>query len=273
MLAGREILRHPQVDSSLPAKQMFASVGQGRLMQLWAELFAFYDIAVGQVLLTHDDFSNRQRYLNVRDTLHTLLSHKVIPIINENDAVATDEIKVGDNDNMSALVANLIAADYLILLTDQKGLYDADPRINPNAELIPVVEKIDESIFALAGGTSKALGLGTGGMITKIQAAKLATQSGTKTIIAHAMIPNVLHEIIHGHSVGTYFKPCITVRESRKRWLLSKKPQGILHVDAGAEEQLSKKGASLLPVGITKASHPFERGAIVQIVSSSNMCP
>ena len=116
---------------------------------------------------------------------------------------------------MSALVANLIAADYLILLTDQKGLYDADPRINPNAELIPVVEKIDESNFCLAGGTSMTSGLGTGEMTTKIQAARLATQSGTKTIIAHAMIPNVLHEIIHGHSVGTYFKPCITVREKK----------------------------------------------------------
>lgn len=173
--AGREVIADTLADCSVPIKQMLAAVGQGRLMQVWSEMFAIFEIIVGQVLLVRDDFSDRVRYLNMRDTLSSLMLHRIIPIINENDAVATEEIKVGDNDNLSALVANLISADLLVLLTDQKGLYTSDPRRNQEAKLIPIVEEIDDSLRGLAEGASKSSGLGTGGMITKIEAAYLAT--------------------------------------------------------------------------------------------------
>lgn len=265
--AGKENLSFPKVDRSLPAKQMFAAIGQLELMRIWKDLFSLYDIPVGQLLLTRDDFSHRRRYLNARDTIFCLLQHKVIPIINENDSVATKEIRVGDNDNLSAFVANLVAADKLILLTDQKGLYTSDPRMNPEAKLIPVVKKIDEHIFAIAGGSSKTLGLGTGGMATKIEAAQRATHSGTPTIIASSSHPNVLIEIMQGKSIGTLFEAETTPQESRKRWLLSEKRQGTITIDKGAESKISGHGASLLPSGITSVSGNFERGSVVQISS------
>lgn len=267
--AGRELLGHPTVESHWPSKQMFASAGQGRLMQIWADLFALFNVHVGQLLLTRGDFSNRERYLNIRDTLHCLLKHEVLPIINENDTVATKNIRVGDNDNLAALIANLVAADRLILLTDQQGLYTADPRQNPTATLIPVVKHIDDSILNLAGGSSPSLGLGTGGMITKVQAAQLASQSGTSTIIASSATPNVLIEIAEGKSLGTLFQAETTPRESRKRWLLSEKHQGIIHIDEGATQKLSYAGASLLGVGIIRTTGQFERGSIVQLQSPS----
>lgn len=264
--AGREILQHPKVDRSFPAKQMFAAVGQGRLMQIWAELFSIYDIAVGQLLLTRDDFSNRQRYLNVRDTLASLLNQKVIPIINENDSVATKHSKVGDNDNLAALASNLIAADLLTIITDIEGLFSSDPRINPDAKLISVVEQIDEQTFKIASGASP-LSQGTGGMFTKIEAARLASQSGTPTVIASGNHPDVLLDLYEGKQIGTLFQAETTSRESRKRWMLSEKKQGIICIDAGAETGLKKQGASLLAVGITKVNDMFERGAIIQIVA------
>lgn len=267
--SGKEILNYPTVERSLPAKQMFSAVGQVKLMQIWTELFSLFEIPVGQLLLTRGDFSNRKRYLNVRDTLTCLLQHRIIPIINENDTVATQEIRVGDNDNLAALVSNLIAADMLILLTDQNGLYEADPRSNPDAKLIPVVKHIDESIFRLAGGASTQLGLGTGGMLTKVQAAHLAAQSGTPTTIASSSHPNAMIEIVEGHRIGTLFLAETNPRESRKRWLLSEKKQGSIFIDAGAEHKLSHRGASLLGVGITKTSQEFERGAIVELVAPS----
>ena len=267
--AGRELLGHPTVERYWPSKQMFASAGQGRLMQIWADLFGLFNVHVGQLLLTRGDFSNRGRYLNIRDTLQCLLKHHVLPIINENDTVATKDIRVGDNDNLAALVANIIAADRLILLTDQKGLYTAILRQNPEAKLIPFVKHIDESILSLAGGSSHSLGLGTGGMMTKIQAAHLASQSGTSTTIASSNSPNVLIEIAEGKSVGTLFLAETTPRESRKRWLLSEKHQGTIDIDAGAEQKLRYGGASLLAVGIVRATSSFERGAIVQLVSAT----
>lgn len=266
--AGREVLDHPSLSRTLPSKQMFAAVGQRKLMEVWAELFGLYEIPVGQLLLTREDFTDRQRYLNIRNTLAALLQHRVIPIINENDTVATEEIKVGDNDTLSALVSNMIYADLLILLTDQQGLYTADPRVCSDAQLIPLVERIDDSTRALAGGSSKVLGLGTGGMITKIEAAYLASHSGTPTVIASSSLPDVLADIIKGQPIGTRFLAQTTPKESRKRWLISKKVQGFLYVDEGASQRLSKKGASLLSVGITKVKQTFERGAIVQICSA-----
>lgn len=263
--AGKEILNYPKNISTMPFKQMLAAVGQVRLMQLWSELFAIYQIPIGQVLLTRSDFSNRQRYLNARDTLDALLHHRVIPIINENDTVATEEIKVGDNDNLSALTSNLISADLLVLLTDQKGLFTADPRSNPEAKLIPSVDRITNEIFSIAGGAKS--GLGTGGMTTKLQAAQLATQSGTATVIASSFEPDVMLRIAAGESLGTYFKAQSTSKESRKRWLLSEKHQGKITLDEGAEHKIAEQGASLLSVGIKRVDSPFERGAIVQMMS------
>ncbi len=263
--AGRETLNYPELDRSVPAKQMLAAVGQGRLIQIYTELFSLFDIVVGQVLLTRGDLSNRTGYLNARDTLLTLLSHQIVPVINENDTIATEEIRVGDNDNLSALVSNLVDADLLILLTDQLGLYSADPRTDPDAELISVVERIDDSVWARAGGTST--GLGTGGMITKLQAAQLAGRSGAVTVIASGALPDVLLDVTAGKRIGTTFLAPTTHRESRKRWLLSEKPQGSINVDPGAVKKLCSNGASLLPVGITGATGDFERGASVRVVS------
>jgi glutamate 5-kinase len=253
--AGREALNYPELDRSVAAKQMLSAVGQGRLIQIYMELFGLFEIAVGQVLLTRADLSNRTGYLNARDTLLALLQHHILPVINENDTVATEEIKVGDNDNLSALVANLVDADSLILLTDQLGLYTSDPRSNPDAELIPVVERIDETVWARAGGASS--GLGTGGMITKLQAAQLAGQSGTRTVIASGKLPNVLLDITAGERIGTTFLAQTTQLESRKRWLLSERSQGRLQVDAGAVKKLCSNGASAWRVN-SSAERPCE---------------
>lgn len=265
--AGLEVLNHPKVARELPAKQMFAAIGQVKLMQIWSELFGIYSVKAGQMLLTKHDFNNRSRYLNIRDTLISLLSHKVVPIINENDTVATEEIKVGDNDNLSALIANLTGADLLVLLTDQEGLFTADPKSSPDAKLIPQVDHIDQKVKDLAGGASAQ---GTGGMITKIEAAQVATQSGTPTVIASFVQPNILLRLAKGEAVGTLFTSKTTPKESRKRWFLSEKPQGSIVVDEGAVEQLKHKGASLLPVGIRGIDKNFERGAVVHIFDLKN---
>jgi glutamate 5-kinase len=262
--AGRETLNYPELERSVPARQMLSAVGQGRLIQMYTELFGLFDITVGQVLLTRGDLANRTGYLNARDTFLTLLAHRIIPVVNENDTVATEEIKVGDNDNLSALVANLVDADLLILLTDQLGLYSADPRTDPDAKLIPVVERIDEAVWAQAGGTSTRLG--TGGMITKLQAAQLAGRSGTVTVIASGALPDVLLNIAAGQRIGTTFLASATDRESRKRWLLSEKPQGEISVDAGAAKKLRNHGASLLPVGVAGLNGDFERGTVVRVL-------
>lgn len=194
--AGREILNVIE-PATLPTKQMLTAVGQVHLMHTWTEIFRLFDLNVAQVLLTRSDFANRKRYLNIRDTLTTLLSHRVIPIINENDPVAIGDTKVGDNDNLSALAANMIAANLLILLTDQKGLYSHDPRKYPDAKLIPIVEELDDTILNCAKDTSHELG--TGGMITKLEAARLATQSGTPTVIASHSEENVLINLSLGN--------------------------------------------------------------------------
>lgn len=263
--AGRELLNFRKVDRSLPSKQMFSSIGQVKLMQIWSELFALFDLHVAQVLLTREDLSSRNGYLNARDTLHCLFKHHIIPIINENDVVATKEIQIGDNDNLAALVANLIEADAVILLTDQEGLYTADPRLNKEAKLISVVNHIDDSIFALAKESSTALG--TGGMRTKIEAANIASQSGARTIIASASRPNVLIDLAAGQSIGTLFLETMTIHESRKRWLLSEKRKGKIYVDAGATLKISDHGASLLAPGIIKVTAGFERGETVEVIS------
>lgn len=265
--AGRERLNFLQLDRSMPAKQMLSSVGQGRLMQIYSSLFDIFDIVVGQVLLTRGDLDNRMRYLNARDTLHTLLDHRIIPIINENDTTATEEIRVGDNDNLSALVANLLEADLLVILTDQPGLFTADPRRSQDASLIKQVKQISPETYAIAGGVGTQMG--TGGMLTKIQAAQLASRSGVTTIIAAGGEPEVLVRLLDGAEIGTRFEAQVSHLESRKRWLVMDKPRGILHVDHGAARAVTRQGASLLPVGITTIEGEFERGETLSVFAPS----
>jgi glutamate 5-kinase len=262
--AGRERLAFPELNKSVPAKQMLSAIGQSHLMRIYGDLFDIFNLVVAQVLLTRDDLSHRPRYLNARDTLLTLIERRIIPIINENDTVATEEIRVGDNDNLSALVASAIEADLLILLTDQQGLYTADPRNNPQAEFITTVPLIDDKIFALAGGAGTKVG--TGGMLTKLQAAQVATRSGVVTVIASGTEPQVLERLANGERLGTRFEITETPLESRKRWLLTDKPKGAVYVDVGAVKALlAKDGASLLPVGITRVEGDFVRGTTVSI--------
>ncbi len=261
--AGREVVGQKRYPATLPAKQMLSSIGQVRLMQSWSDLFAIFGITVGQVLLGRGDFANRRHYLNVRDTIWALLQHQVIPIINENDPVATEELRFGDNDNLAALVSNLVAADLMVLITDQLGLFTANPSKDPKATLIPVVQDIDDNILALAGGSSS--GLGTGGMLTKLQAARLATASGTTAIIGSLREPNILMRLVAGEALGTRFLSHTTPLESRKRWLLSERSQGIVTVDDGAKRQVLERGASLLPVGAVHVDGDFERGAVIDV--------
>lgn len=261
---GRAELGFPDLPPTLNHKQMLAAVGQTRLMQLWERYFEIYGIHVGQILLTRADVQDRRRYLNGRDTLLTLLEHRIIPIINENDAVATEEIKVGDNDNLSALVATLAEANLLLLLTDQSGLFTADPRTQPDAQLIPEVEQIDESLLALAGGSVS--GLGVGGMATKLQAADIARRAGTEVIIADGYAPEIVLRAAAGEAVGTHFSALKTPLENRKRWIYAgHKPTGCLIIDQGAIEALTIHGRSLLPTGIVSVEGQFQRGDALRI--------
>jgi glutamate 5-kinase len=266
---GRERLGFPDLASTLSNKQMLAAVGQSRLMQMWEQFFDIYSLHVGQILLTRQDVEHRGRFLNARDTLNALLDNGIIPIVNENDAVTTAEIKVGDNDNLSALVAILTDADLLLMLSDQPGLFSADPRSNPDAQLIPEVKTIDETLRKLAGGS--ASGLGVGGMITKLQAADVARRAGTDVIIASGHAPQVILRATAGEKMGTHFPALENPLESRKRWILAgPKPAGVIVVDAGAEEALCAYGRSLLPAGITDVQGDFQRGDTIMIKSDAN---
>lgn len=261
---GRHRLNFPDIPNTVTNKQMFAAVGQSRLMQMWERYFEIYGIHVGQILLTRADVTNRRRYLNARDTLHTLLENRIVPIINENDAVATEEIKVGDNDNLSALVSTLAEADLLLLLTDQPGLFTADPRKDPDAQLIPEVNKIDEAVKALAGASVS--GLGVGGMATKLQAADVARRAGADVVIAAGSAPNVIARIVNGESVGTRFPALENPLENRKRWIFAgRKPKGCVMIDEGAARALLDNGRSLLPAGITAVTGTFYRGDTICI--------
>lgn len=261
--AGREALGFPKMRKDIPFKQVLAAVGQSRLMHIYAQLFELYDLTVAQALLTRADLADRQRYLNARNSLLALIARRVIPIVNENDVVGVDEIKIGDNDNLSALVANLVDADLLVMLTDIAGLYTADPHRVPEAQFIPVVDLIDDTIRRLAGTTSTRRG--TGGMITKIQAAELATQGGTTVVIAAGDEPNVLLRLVAGECIGTRFTAAVSQLESRKRWILAESARGRIYVDQGAVQALLERGKSLLPVGVTQVEGSFERGATVRI--------
>ncbi|HDR0967601.1 TPA: glutamate 5-kinase [Pasteurella multocida] len=261
--AGRHYLNHPQLPPTIASKQLLAAVGQSQLIQTWEKLFAIYDIHIGQILLTRADIEDRERFLNARDTLRALLDNQIIPVINENDAVATSEIKVGDNDNLSALVAILVQAEQLYLLTDQQGLFDRDPRKHPDAKLIADVDKITDHIRAIAGGSGSSLG--TGGMSTKINAADVATRSGIETIIAPGNRPNVIVDLAYGQAIGTKFSVQADRLESRKQWLYAAPSAGIITIDAGAKNAMLMQHKSLLPAGIVKVEGRFSRGEVVKI--------
>ncbi len=260
--AGLERLKnvHRSTTRSVPVKQMLAAIGQMHLMRAWEQVFDMFDVPVAQVLVTRADLSDRRRYLNARDTLNTILEHQAIPVINENDAVATDEIRVGDNDNLSALVANVVHADMLIILTDIDGLYTSDPHKDTTATLVHEVTQMDDRIWSLAGASRN--GMGTGGMTTKLQAADLATRSGVTVIIANGAKQGVLMDAAHGLQVGTRFMPTADKIESRKLWILTERTAGVVVVDNGASQAVCE-GKSLLPVGVREVINEFERGEVV----------
>ncbi|MBS0848826.1 glutamate 5-kinase [Citrobacter sp. JGM124] len=263
--AGREHLNYPELPATIASKQLLAAVGQSRLIQLWEQLFSIYGIHVGQMLLTRADMEDRERFLNAQDTLHALLNNSIVPVINENDAVATTEIKVGDNDNLSALVAILADADKLLLLTDQQGLYTADPRSNPDAELITDVHVIDDALRAIAGDSVS--GLGTGGMGTKLQAANVACRAGIDVVIAAGSKPGVISDVAQGIPVGTCFHAESSPLENRKRWIFGAPPAGEITIDDGALIALLERGSSLLPKGIKTIEGDFSRGEVIRIRS------
>jgi glutamate 5-kinase len=268
--AGRQRLKDPRRRRDLPYRQVLAAVGQVELMQAYHQLFAWHDVVVGQALLTRRDLVHRDGYLNARNTLLALLDFGVVPVVNENDTVAIDQIaetRIGDNDNLSAYVANLIEADLLAILTNTGGLYTADPHLDPTASLIARVERIDAEVEALAGGAISDRAIG--GMATKLQAARLATASGVDVVIASAHEPRVLPRLAAGERIGTYFPASTDRIESRKRWMLAGlAARGQIAVDAGAVHALRDLGRSLLPAGIIGVEGPFERGDTVTVVTA-----
>ncbi len=247
--------------------QAAASVGQMGLIRHFENNFQHHQLLTAQVLLTHDDLSDRQRYLNARSTLLTLLQLDVVPVINENDAVATDEIRFGDNDTLGALVANLIEAELLIILTDQTGLYDADPSVSADANLISSAN-VNDALLDKVAGASRS-GLGRGGMFTKIRAARLAARSGAATVIVSGKIADVITKISQGNNLGTYLIPDIAPFVARKRWLAGQlQVKGTLILDNGAIKHLTKSGKSLLAVGVSASSGEFIRGDLVSCLDS-----
>jgi len=261
---GMARLRLTERPRSIPEKQAAAAVGQSALMERYEAAFAQHGVHVGQVLLTAQDISDRARYLNAKNTLLALLRFGVIPIVNENDTVAVEEIKVGDNDNLSALVASLIDADLLVLLTDVDGLYSADPTVDAGARKLERVEAITDEITKLA--RHRADGVSVGGMATKLQAARKAAASGVPMVIASGREPGVLARILAGESVGTYFAPRTERLAARKRWIaFAVPPQGRLTVDAGALAALTRHKKSLLPAGVVEVEGDFTSGEVVAV--------
>jgi len=250
--------------STIPLKQAAAAIGQSRLMRAYKDAFRPEGFRVAQVLLTRDDLANRRRYLNARNTLMTLLEYSIIPIINENDTVVVDEIRFGDNDNLSAMVTNLADAQLLIILSDVDGLYDKDPKQHPDAKLLPLVERVTEETEAMAGTSGHDLG--TGGMLTKLKAAKRASLYGAATIIVNGRAPDVLQRLFQWEELGTFFLPALDRLASKKHWIaFTKKPRGKLLLDEGARRALVERGKSLLPSGITGVEGSFDRGDAVRL--------
>lgn len=254
-----------QRPSALADIQAAAAIGQMALMQTYDEAFNHQGLRAAQILLTHEDIADRQRYLNARSTLLSLLQLGVVPIINENDSVVTDEIKLGDNDSLAALVANLVDADRLLLLTDQQGLYDQDPSVNPKARLITWAEANDSDLDQFAGTKAACGRFGSGGMMTKVQAARIAARSGASTHIVSGHLDQVLVKLAQGESLGTYLQAEETPMAARKRWIAGQlQSKGVLIVDKGAERALIQQGRSLLPSGIVDCEGFFGEGDLVE---------
>ena len=267
--AGRHAIGGAPKRRDIPFRQVLAAVGQSHLMGVYEQLFATHNISVAQALLTWNDLSERQSYLNVRNTLLALLELGVVPVLNENDVVAVDEIGevFGDNDKLSALVASLVDADLLAVLTDTDGLYTSDPRLDPDAELIGRVEKVDSAIETLAGRHRNPQA--QGGMPTKLDAAKLATSSGMSMVICNGQEKDVLVRLANGEELGTLFLPTATRMESRKRWMLSGlSTRGEIVVDGGAASALRDQNSSLLPAGVKEVAGEFQRGDTVYILGA-----
>lgn len=265
--AGMGKLNLDKRPKTIPEKQAIAAIGQGILMQLYEKLFSEYGQIVAQLLLTKADMDDRRRFLNARNTLITLLQLGVIPIVNENDTVAVEEIRFGDNDTLAALVGTLVDADLLILLSDIDGLYTADPRKYPEAQLLQVVEAVNDTIENAAGDVGSKFG--SGGMATKISAAKVATNAGIPMIIANGAEDNIIRRLIHGEQLGTLFVARELKTHLRKNWIaFGSKVEGVIVVDDGAKEALIAKGKSLLPSGILSVSGGFSSGAVVSITDS-----
>lgn len=263
--AGMSRLGWTARPSAIHELQAAAAVGQMGLVQAWESSFGEHGLHTAQVLLTHEDLSDRKRYLNARTTLRTLVELGAIPVINENDTVATDEIRFGDNDTLAALVANLVEADLLVILTDRDGMFDADPRNNPDAQLIFEARADDPALDAVAGGTGGALG--RGGMQTKLRAARLAARSGAYTMIVGGRIERVLDRLKAGERLGTLLSPERGLLAARKQWLAGHlQMRGTLTLDAGAVKALTVDGKSLLPVGVRAVEGSFRRGEMVACV-------
>lgn len=262
--AGRSELGLNGKPKTIPQKQAAAAIGQTRLMQAYEKGLAPHGLKPAQVLLTSEDLGSRQRFLNARATLDALLGFGIIPVINENDTVVVDEIKFGDNDNLSALVTNVAEAHLLLILTDVAGLFNADPCKDPNAKLISTVKGISREIERAAGGSGS--GVGTGGMATKVAAAKKAGRNGVPTIMAPGKQSGVISAALRGEEVGTLFLPQDAGLNRRKHWIAyTLKPAGRIIVDEGAREVLLKKGKSLLPSGVVRVEGRFDRGGCVRI--------
>lgn len=263
---GMQRLKWSQRPTELYKLQAAAAIGQTGMIQTYETYFQQYGIQTAQVLLTHHGLTSRQRYLNARSTLRTLIDLKAIPIINENDTVATEEIRFSDNDTLAGLATNLVEADVLVILTDQQGLYETDPRLNPDAQLITLGQAGDPQLEAMA--SSRGGQFGRGGMLSKVQAANLAARSGAATLIVSGRVPNVLLQIATGEVLGTLLLPKRARMIARKQWLASKlKMRGKLFLDEGATTMLCHAGKSLLPIGVIRAEGNFARGDMVACMS------
>ncbi len=266
---GKDALNFPHLSKHIPKKQMLFAVGQPRLMAVYNKILRMYGHNAAEILLTRNDFVQRANYLNARNTLNALLDQQVIPIINENDAVSINEMKLGDNDTLSALVSGLIGANLLILVTDQDGLFTANPNQDPNAELIPLIDtpEIPEKVREAAGGSVS--GLGTGGMATKVHAADIARRMGTAVMIVNGQKPDILIRAAEGEACGTLFKPVNSVLESRKRFIMTDYHAGenAVIIDDGAAKAIIS-GKSLLPAGIRSFTGAFDRGDTIRILGT-----
>ena len=269
MAAGMRKMKMTRRPDEIPKRQAISAIGQSSVMHAYEQSFAKYGIKTAQMLLTGDDLTNRKRYLNSRNTLQTLIDWQIVPIINENDTIMVEEIKVGDNDNLAAMITLLMDADFLCILSDIDGLYDKDPRQFPEAKIIPRVEEFQREIEEYASSIPGALG--TGGMLSKIQAAKKVTSAGIPMIITRGSAENVLLKLFDGEHLGTYFAPRERKMASRKCWIAhTVAPKGSIVIDEGAVRAVRQKGKSLLPIGIVSVAGEFEEGDAVDFRTTGN---